>query len=73
MYTWRECRHLENFYKRDGFSDFLFVFRKTTPIEKGPTLKVIKFFPVRVDPFPEGRQNYFDRVGYSECVWGMTQ
>ena len=48
-------RFSATFYKRDNFCDFLFAFSHTSSLLKMPVGS--KFFPFRVDPFSEGREN----------------
>ena len=57
------------FYKGVNFRDFLLAFLQITPLlKRWSTLKGknllqgSKFFPFRVDLFPDGRQNNFERV-----------
>ena len=50
-------------YKGDNFSGFLLAFLHTKSLLKRDLLEKLgsKFFPFRVDPFSEERQNHFDK------------
>ena len=64
------------FFKKDNFVTSCLPSCKLSPFEKGVFSKRKEgehiqgstFFPFRVQPFPEGRQNNFDRVAFPESI-----